>query len=1018
MESQTLTAQEARRKLQETRHRNVPFKQKARTALRLGERYLGATNAHLTQIDTETNHQEVIVSTDPQGGRLPEGFELDRQTTCCRRTIETDGPVTLHDTSTQGQDSALALEAHSLDWYYGTTLYLEGEPYGTICFVADDSRDKPFETDENMFVDLIGQLLEQELERQQHQTEITRRNNLLNVLNRVLRHNIRNDMSVIRGRTQLMADQLEDSTTATGTIDRIDDLIQLCQKAREVEQIVDQSNDRTQTNIETLLNAVVSDVTAEFPEASITFSVDADATVTVLPSFERGVRELVENAAKHGGESSSVTIDVEDSPQGVVVHVTDTGPGLPKQERKVLQAGVETPLIHGSGLGLWLAHWIVAEHDGTIEATVTDTGTRVSMSVPRSPATSDTQDLVDLRQARDRYKAAFEEAFDAQLLVDDKARIIEANPEAETIYGLDRTELRGRSLDEFFPEEFDFDAAWTVFQNNGTERNIVPIVGADGQRRQIEYSATADVVPGQHLVISRDVTERRQRKTDLERYETVLDTINDAAWVYDDTKQITFVNQASLRMIPLSRERIVGTSLGDLERFFEDSETFDTWKTLVEDVLTGDVAEGDLDATLNLGGDRIIMNLRVTPIPDSDTPTDVAVIARDITARKKRERTLEEYETIIESLGDAVYVVDENGRFTYVNDEFVTLVGYDRETIIGNTPSLIKSAENVEQAHHQLGRLLSSDGPETVSFEMTIHPRDGDPITCRDNMCVLPYEGDEFEGSVGTLRDITDRKRRERQLAALKKRYETLIESAPNPVFVADYETGEILETNAAAETMLGKSRERIVGQHQTELHPSDQTDLYRRFFEEYGRSGKTLRRLPDGSRIYVTDSSGTHIPVEISVCKISLPSGPAAVGIFRDVTEFAEQQRALKKRNSRLNALFEKAPDPIFVHDVAGNITDVNEAAIDRLGYAREELLSMTIPDIEIGASPEELRAKWETMDPGTNERFLGTQVRADGSTVPVEVWISPMELDGEKQLIAHARDDDSRQNRSKRGG
>jgi PAS domain S-box-containing protein len=103
-----------------------------------------------------------------------------------------------------------------------------------------------------------------------------------------------------------------------------------------------------------------------------------------------------------------------------------------------------------------------------------------------------------------------------------------------------------------------------------------------------------------------------------------------------------------------------------------------------------------------------------------------------------------------------VYVLDADGRFTYVNDEFVELVGYDRDTILGNTPSLFKDEAAVERAEQELGRLLSSDGPETATFEVTVHPRDGDPIVCEDHMGVLPYDGDEFDGSVGTLRERTD----------------------------------------------------------------------------------------------------------------------------------------------------------------------------------------------------------------------------------------------------------------------
>jgi signal transduction histidine kinase len=85
---------------------------------------------------------------------------------------------------------------------------------------------------------------------------------------------------------------------------------------------------------------------------------------------------------------------------------------------------------------------------------------------------------------------------------------------------------------------------------------------------------------------------------------------------------------------------------------------------------------------------------------------------------------------------------------------------------------LIKDDTSAERAEHHLGRLLSSDGPETVTFEVTIQPRTGDLIVCEDHMGVLPYDGEEFNGSVGVLRDITEHKQYEQELEAQNERLE------------------------------------------------------------------------------------------------------------------------------------------------------------------------------------------------------------------------------------------------------
>jgi PAS domain S-box-containing protein len=130
--------------------------------------------------------------------------------------------------------------------------------------------------------------------------------------------------------------------------------------------------------------------------------------------------------------------------------------------------------------------------------------------VPRQPTTDSQQQLAALTRARDRYEAAFEEAFDAMVSINDDARIVDANPQAASIYGLDNRELLGRAIPEFLPADFDFETAWEQFQEAGGERDTVTIHGADGVKRPVEYAATTDIVPSQHLIIVREQSEHAE----------------------------------------------------------------------------------------------------------------------------------------------------------------------------------------------------------------------------------------------------------------------------------------------------------------------------------------------------------------------------------------------------------------------------------------------------------------------------------------------------------------------------
>lgn len=258
-------------------------------------------------------------------------------------------------------------------------------------------------------------------------------------------------------------------------------------------------------------------------------------------------------------------------------------------------------------------------------------------------------------------------------------------------------------------------------------------------------------------------------------------------------------------------------------------------------------------------GERRIVGVTLKSPATSESGQIVYGAVSNITDRRERQQELREYGTIIDALTDPVYVVSETGQFTRVNDEFVELVGYEREAIIGNTPSLIKDDDAVEQAEQQLGRLLSDTGPETVTFEVTIHPRIGDPIICEDHMGVLPYDGDTFDGSVGVLRDITEHEEYKQGLEAQNERLEefTRIVSHDlrNPLSVAEGHLGlvraaEGSEHLATAINAIERSQALIddlltlaqEGAQQSEIETVDLTEAAKNSWQTVETPQATLR--------------------------------------------------------------------------------------------------------------------------------------------------------------------------------
>jgi PAS domain S-box-containing protein len=218
---------------------------------------------------------------------------------------------------------------------------------------------------------------------QQDITEEKRRERLIEVLNRVLRHNIGNDMNVVTGFANAIAEETDGETAEMAVRIRqaADRLIDLSAKARSFQTAVQDGDTPGRRNVVEDIETVVADLRADFPTVEFDIDVRDNTEVVATESLRLALTELGENAAKHA-ESSPVTYRVDTESDGdVVIEVSDRGPGLPEAEQQVLQDGRETPMKHGSGLGLWLVNWIVTGLGGDVTTTVSD-GTTVTVRLP------------------------------------------------------------------------------------------------------------------------------------------------------------------------------------------------------------------------------------------------------------------------------------------------------------------------------------------------------------------------------------------------------------------------------------------------------------------------------------------------------------------------------------------------------------------------------------------------------------------------------------------------------------
>jgi signal transduction histidine kinase len=227
------------------------------------------------------------------------------------------------------------------------------------------------------------------------EAQLLEREQRLGVLNRVIRHNVRNEMSVILNYAQLIQETTSDDQAATAADTIVDTgrkLTDLSEKARQIEEALDSADDGlVEQDLVALVEGVVASAREEHDDVDVVFQGPDSMTVAAIPSLEVAIENVVENAAEHNdADEPRVELAlgevVRDGDKRVALKVADNGPGIPEQEKNVLVQGRETALEHGSGLGLWLVYWVIDKSDGSLQFDANDPrGSVVTMELHREP---------------------------------------------------------------------------------------------------------------------------------------------------------------------------------------------------------------------------------------------------------------------------------------------------------------------------------------------------------------------------------------------------------------------------------------------------------------------------------------------------------------------------------------------------------------------------------------------------------------------------------------------------------
>jgi PAS domain S-box-containing protein len=378
----------------------------------------------------------------------------------------------------------------------------------------------------------------------------------------------------------------------------------------------------------------------------------------------------------------------------------------------------------------------------------------------------------EAQAVKKRYRSLFEAAPDALVLADaETGEIVDVNDAAEDLFGRSATDLIGRPQTDLHPpeaaERYRGLFERHVADGQGIDHLLdevqqIHVVDGDGDRVPVEISASVVEVDDRTLIqgFFRDLSNRRERERTLEQYRTMVENVGDPMYVLDADGTIRMVNRAMADRLGYRKSEIVG----ERPTAFMTPEDVATGTELLAELLGDDDREWDTFEmrTIDADGTETLSEDKVAPLVENGEYVGSVGVIRDVTERETREQELERYETIVQAVGDPVYALDADGRFTFVNEAIESVTGYEPAALVGEPTSVLLPEADVERGERVIQDLLDGDASHGT-YEMALETRDGDRVPCENRLALLPFDG-EFRGTAGVVRDITARKERERRL--------------------------------------------------------------------------------------------------------------------------------------------------------------------------------------------------------------------------------------------------------------
>jgi PAS domain S-box-containing protein len=497
-----------------------------------------------------------------------------------------------------------------------------------------------------------------------------------------------------------------------------------------------------------------------------------------------------------------------------------------------------------------------------------------------------------------------------------------------------------------------------------------------------------DIYPS-HSGIStffRDITERKKAEEELkhsnERFEMISRTTNDAVWEWDLETGVMWANDTHQQLYGLNPDDPV-----PLEHVWQQRIHPDDRERLIRkqrEAMAGNTNVFITEYRFNTvkDGYRHVYDRCYIVRNAAGKATRILGSMMDITDLKKTEEALqqseEKYRSIIDQASDGIFMLDQQGNYVEANAAGLVMTGYSREELLRMNASQLLAKGELSVIQTSLDDLKAG---KSFMMERRIIRKDQSE---RD--VEVSYKMLSNGYILAIKRDITERKKTEQALMTSEETRRLIMNSALDAIVGMDT-AGNITIWTPQAEKIFGWKEEEVTGKKMSSIViPQRLRQAHEEGLARYLRSGigPVLNRLIE---IVALHRSGKEFPVELSILPVKQGSHQFFCAFIRDITERKKAEKAVAESEEKYRTLVEQAVDAIALYDANGKILDVNTGSVSLLGFSKEELMKMSLPDI---LTPEEINhrpVRYDILEQGNSTVKYRKMKRKDGAIIDTEV-------------------------------